>query len=146
MTLVTVMEVVWMAAMLTMSCICAWMSRFNRCFLVLFLRFQVLMLFGAVSASMCGRFSWMIGFMIRFIVSSDLWTFFTSVEVYNDIQRRKGGYMRIVGTAYQTFMVNNLYSQKRKHLAKLAGDYIYSFNRNIAAIPGLDIVYGVGAE
>ena len=40
----------------------------------------------------------------------------------------------------------NIALAERKHLAKLAGDYIYDSNGNIAAILGLDIAYRVGSK
>ena len=46
---------------------------------------------------------------------------------------------------YPSLIIETSYSQKRKHLAKLAGDYIYGSNGNIAAILGLDIAYRVGS-
>lgn len=59
----------------------------------------------------------MMGFMRRFMMSSDLWTLITLGEMYFVIQRRNSGYHRISGTQYQTFMVNmmmqSIYSSVR---------------------------------
>lgn len=46
---------------------------------------------------------------------------------------------------YSSLIIETFYAQKRKHLAKLACDYIYGSNGNIAAILGLDIAYRVGS-
>ena len=47
---------------------------------------------------------------------------------------------------YPSLIIETSHSQKRKHLAKLAGDYIYDSNGNIAAILGLDIADRVGSK
>lgn len=51
-----------------------------------------------------------------------------------------------VKSQYPSVVIETLYSQRQKDLARLADEYVSGFDENIATILGLDIEYGVGSK